>query len=85
MITRGVRGRTGENLALETREELGRRVATGADAGEPTLAGARGGGLHVLGATKGRDGTSGRSAARCRATSRQRSSAGRGSVASRWE
>ena len=28
-------------------------MAAGADAGEPTLAGASGGGLHVLGATDG--------------------------------
>ena len=84
MVTRGVRGGSGEVLALGTREELGRRPAAGAYAGEPTLGGASGGGLHVLGATKGRDGTSGRNAARCRVRRRERSSAGRGSVASRW-
>ena len=85
MITRGVRGRTGQCLAMEAGEELGKRVAAGADTGEPTLAGASGGGLNLLDAAKGRHGTSGRNAARCRAKSRQRSAAGRGSVASRWE
>ena len=54
MITRGVRGRRiGEDLALGTREELGERLAAGADAGEPTLPGASGGGLHVLGGADG--------------------------------
>ena len=54
MITRGVlRGRIGENLALGTREDLGKHLAAGADAGEPTFSGASGGGLHVLGAADG--------------------------------
>ena len=53
LTTRGVRGRSKENLALGTREELGKRLTAGADAGEPTLAGASGGGLNVLGAADG--------------------------------
>ena len=83
MIMRGVSGRV-IDVARETREELRYRLPAGADAREPTLAGASGSGSHILGAAKGRDGTSGRGAERCRARRRQRSSAGRGSVASRW-
>ena len=38
---------------LITREDLGKRLTAGADAREPTLAGASGGGLNVFGAVDG--------------------------------
>ena len=49
MITRGA-ARSGRVVALETRPESAKRLTAEADATEPTLAGASGGGLHVLGA-----------------------------------
>ena len=54
IIWRGVlRGKGGENLGQGTREEFGRRLTAGDDAGEPTLAGTSGGGWNVFGAAKG--------------------------------